>query len=80
MKLSNNQTVYNNIMNGGHHKQFLPRTNINRNMCERAFTTYPSNPCNYVNDVKTGFYIRHGDTNNCSKYWNCNNIITKKQQ
>ena len=70
-QMSNNQIVYNNIMNGGQHTQYLPRTTINENMCQRAFTTYSVNPCNYVEDVRTGFYIRHGDTNHCSKYWSC---------
>jgi len=62
--MTSDQIVYQNIQRGGMICDFKPRTEINTKIGSR-FLSDPTRissrpPCDYVKDVETGFYLRHG--------------------
>ena len=65
-----NNIVRSNIRNGGVICEFKPRTYINNKISYRFLNNYIRQPCDYVQDVETEFYLIHGENSSCSsKYW-----------
>lgn len=70
--INSNQLVYQNIQRGGMICDFKPRSEINTKIGSRFLSDPSRPPCEYVNDVETGFYLRHGEStvsSKCSPYW-----------
>lgn len=62
--------VSNNIKRGGLICDFKPRSEINEKISCRFLTDFIKNPCDYVQDVETEFYLKHGENSKCSSiYW-----------
>lgn len=68
------EIMFSNIMNGGTLCDFKPRTEINSYLSSRFLTGYQRQPSDYVKDIDTGFYLRHGENSSCSKYWRENHF------
>lgn len=64
-----NETVLSNIQRGGVICEFKPRTYINTKISSRNLTEFVRPPCDYIQDVETEFYLIHGESSSCSKYW-----------
>lgn len=70
--LNSNQIVYQNIQRGGMICDNKPRTEINTKIGSRFLSDPSRSPCDYVKDVETEFYLRHGEStvsSKCSPYW-----------
>lgn len=62
--------VRHNIYYGGMICAFEPRDTINNTMMDRIFLNSPARPpFDYKHAIDTEFYLRHGESKSCSKYW-----------